>query len=459
MKDLDMFGQPKARRPSRTALAARSWPTRWWSWRLLLVALVLGWMAPSPAKSAPGPSFLLETIVVENATNVSPDIILAESLLEPGTSYTEDQLRDAIHRVVRLPFVLDADFALRKGTARDLYELVITVYEARTWFFGADLGHRTQRWSSAGLRREELTASNLTAGKRFFVGRSGELFVAIGGGSGPTQPERDAAAFSLGYNHYDLFGSGSVLSLGYGLEEASSFGSTHQASASLGIPLRTNQSFQLSTHYSWFDSSAREVAPQTFASTSLASTAAWIYNSLDDPALSTEGWRVDAEIGYLKLDREFEAFTVTDGIPTIEPQAYKADSYHLDLSAVRFWPLSQRQSVSARASAHFFKFHLRSPLESAPQPILEQRQEQWLGIAELGYQLSLFDRPDPDAWRQLRWETTVNYQSDQSAGFSTNSAIGSGKGWSASTGLVFRNSWGVYRFRFIYVDTRRTLEL
>lgn len=98
---------------------------------VLLAGADPGWSeepAQEPAR------FLIEKITVEGPKAAAVNIVRAETLLRAGESYTEDQLRQAVYRVHRLPFVLDASFSLRKGSRRGAYELLIEVEPAR-WFF------------------------------------------------------------------------------------------------------------------------------------------------------------------------------------------------------------------------------------------------------------------------------------------------------------------------------------
>jgi len=64
---------------------------------------------------------------VRKASRVSPQIVIAESLLREGAEYSEDDLRAASARLRRLPFLLSADFALEKGSERGRYLLAISV--------------------------------------------------------------------------------------------------------------------------------------------------------------------------------------------------------------------------------------------------------------------------------------------------------------------------------------------
>ena len=107
-------------------------------------ASMLACAFPAAAQEEPPPEavepsaeiarFLIETITVETDRKASVGIIESETLLKEGETYTEDDLRQAVARVHRLPFVLGADFSLRKGSERGAYELVIQTYTVR-WFF------------------------------------------------------------------------------------------------------------------------------------------------------------------------------------------------------------------------------------------------------------------------------------------------------------------------------------
>src|SRR5688572_9758135 len=109
--------------------------------RLLPVLLCLGVPVVPAAAQAPEPArFLLESIVVEGVQRDAPrEIVAGESLLKPGNEYTEQELREAVYRIKRLPFMVDADFSLRKGSERGTYELVILVKETSVLFYSAQI--------------------------------------------------------------------------------------------------------------------------------------------------------------------------------------------------------------------------------------------------------------------------------------------------------------------------------
>ncbi len=179
----------------------------------LLLALLFFWPSPSPArKGDPPPRFPIDAISIEDARWISGEILLSVSLLEERGAYTEAELRDAVYRIVRLPFILDADYALEEGDRGvAAHRLTIRVIEGRRWFFGveADATRWAEPVSLSGLDTYDYSVSaELVAGRRIPVGSTGLFTVGLGG---------EAASFALGYTHYALLGGDKVLELSYAL--------------------------------------------------------------------------------------------------------------------------------------------------------------------------------------------------------------------------------------------------
>src|SRR4051812_48182795 len=106
--------------------------------RLFLTTCAAAVIAMSAMAQTPPPRFFIERIEVRGVRRVSPDLVIAETLLRNGTEYGEEELRAAAARLKRLPFVLWADFALEKGTDRGRYVLIINVNESHPFFFLLD---------------------------------------------------------------------------------------------------------------------------------------------------------------------------------------------------------------------------------------------------------------------------------------------------------------------------------
>ncbi|MEO1088558.1 MAG: hypothetical protein AAFY88_30360, partial [Acidobacteriota bacterium] len=154
------------------------------------------------------PTFLVESIRVDGLERASAELIVAESLLEPGFEYVESELQQAVFRIQRLPFVLDATFLIERGTERGRYRLVIQVEEIKRWFFGED-GVFTQFTNSVAfdnpIADDWTFSSSPLAGIRLFAGRYNVFFAALSGGSVGAQ---------VGYTRYNLFDRRIVFNLG-----------------------------------------------------------------------------------------------------------------------------------------------------------------------------------------------------------------------------------------------------
>ena len=60
--------------------------------------------------------FFVERIDVRDAHHVSRDVVIAESRLREGETYSEQELREGNLRLNRAPYLLSADFSLEKGS-------------------------------------------------------------------------------------------------------------------------------------------------------------------------------------------------------------------------------------------------------------------------------------------------------------------------------------------------------
>ena len=182
--------------------------TRWTFLFAALLALALAAIAP-PAR-ADDPSFLIESITVAGAVRSSDRIVIAETRLREGRTYTEGELRDAMARIQRLPFVIDADFRLGKGTAVGRYVLIITIREMKPFFVTA---RSATRWSlddrfefrpgqppvKAGSDVHQFRSDELALGTRWFVGAKGVLNLAA--------QVQGNDRYTMTYSQYDLFGT------------------------------------------------------------------------------------------------------------------------------------------------------------------------------------------------------------------------------------------------------------
>jgi hypothetical protein len=460
--------------------------------RAVLWLLLAGLFGPGPlfgpgaaaAQQSPpaAASFWIEEIVVEGAVAFSPDILVAASLLKPGRSYSEAELRDAAFRVARLPLVIEAEVSLRRGSEPGRYQLVIQVEEARRWFFGLDSD--TTFWSREvsvrGLRTTRVVDSgSAIIGRRFSVGRHGVLFAALSGSDG---------LLSVGYSRHELFGRGGLLSLRLAASDCSelsgrtgkedlgdqgcqteifdagldptisswtSGGTSTRARLNLGIPMRGNHSLRLQASARSAESGIRRQAfgpsaRRFFAFERLRVrefNLSWVYNSANDPLFPTSGLIAEAGIEGFALEADLENVDVADATRSFEA---RMDSEVLGVALMgrRHWPLGQRHSVSLGGRLFLGRSDVRD-VPTADFNRLSGDATVWNGRVSAGHSRLLYLRRAPRSWRELRWTNEVELSA---AGTSPEfgQADNPFSGLRLGTGLTLRTTWGVFSFRVSY---------
>ena len=403
--------------------------------RVPLLALALLFCAGARAGAEEPPTFLIERVVVEGLERESArQIVLSESLLAEGGTYSEPQLRDAVYRVKRLPFVVDADMALRKGSERGAYELVIAVEAAKPVAFALDVD---VFYFDHPYLRDEAAYDELAAGAAFtvsarkFVGARGLLF----GSLQAFDDDLGVGTFQLGYTRYGLFGAGSYATAAL----SSAVGDRHdkgnlQASAQLGIPIAGNHALRASA--AWTSTERRFDFFGGFSESQLEawrSELEWIYDSTDDPLFATSGRRITGSGAYgssriTHRDRhggnDFE-------------QRFVNDSWLLSAQGRQYWPTTPKQSLGFGAGATHLE---RLDITGSETEVYVEAIH-----AFNVWDFAIRQRRGGD----LRLETVLRldaarYSSEFDDDYDTRDA-------QLRTSLIFRNAWGVYRLAFSYV--------
>jgi hypothetical protein len=399
--------------------------TRFLSFLLILLGVTL----PVAAQTPGPPRFLLESVVVEGVQrDAVRQIVTSESLLQPGREYTEQELREAVYRIKRLPFVLDAEFALRKGGERGSYELVITVEETRLFFFSADVGGlydgNDERFDPDDDRID--WGANATVGGRWFVGSQGLVFASAQGYDtvGP-------AFAQAGYTRYNLFGRGGFASVALSTDISDEFdGDFWQGGLSMGLPIVGNHS--LRADLGWYESEDNTFFSSRSETRTLA--LAWIYDTTDDPIFPTSGTRLVGSTSYAESEQrsEFDDFQFRD----------TTDSHGFSFGARRHWALTGRQSVSGELLSAWYHYDSDSDLSG-------DGYEQWNHLAAFTHSTDLWGFAKTERFGDFRWENSLQaYGSEGDSAFGSSSSIDA----RLTTALVFRNAWGVTRLSFAYVD-------
>jgi hypothetical protein len=405
---------------------------------LLLLLCLLGAWGATPATAAPPtplndePRFFLEKITVAGHRRpAAARIVVSTSLLVADRSYSEDDLRIAIRRIKRLPFVLDADFSLQKGSERGRYELVIRIEETRPLFANLDVvgdlaEHPVLSTRETSSRVDFSDKSVL--GVREFVGSEGLVFATVGSPNGLVQ---------AGYTRYDLFGRGSFASLALAYNPETR---TFTPSFLAGVPLTVNQS--LRTSLSWSRSRTRRDDFQD-ASSQQSGQLDWLYNTTDDPFFPTRGDEVQASLLYQRFHAETR-FTAA-GLP---PFRLDDRTWGFSLSGLHHLPLTARQSLAFGLAAAGYRSR-----QDTSQPLLggADPAEDYQAVATLTHAFDLWQGGRAHRFGDLRLETTATYSGIYTDAL-RNVLPDLRHQYQLTVGetLTFRNPWAVVRFGLRY---------
>lgn len=398
--------------------------------------------------------FRIETITVEGNEHAAASLIVAESLLRAGESYTEAALRQGVYRVRRLPFVRAARFSLRKGSERGSYELVITVEETNRVFFGAETSlAKGAEWQLGGVG---------TVGGRVFVGAHGVAFAALQGEQA-----------RVGYTHYNLFNRRIFASLEIGRTDDCCGGLTYDhvfggpdpdglpsdtdsAELTLGFPVARNQTVQLSLLADQTDGFGRslsisgqgEVLEVRFPVDARQRRAElrWVLDTSDDPVVPSRGTVVTALVGAAESRRDARFFR-----PGVQPPAEQSVRFEDELvngsvSVRHFWPLSVRQSLSLAGTLSTTRSSNENELCCFPAESRFSADATSEGsVLDLGYAASLWSEEQTRRLGDFRFEARVSPAVVARDGFEDAIFFAN-----LDAGLIFRNAWGIFRFRVFY---------
>jgi hypothetical protein len=322
--------------------------------RLILTLLLVAAAALHAEEPA---RFFVERIDVRGIRRVSRDVVVAESLLREGTSYSEQDLREGSLRVNRAPYLISADFSLEKGSERGKYVLVITVNETRPFFYVLDGIYYPPRAKYTHIDYvNNLTPddNDVAVGFRFFVGPRGAIHFGFQGTADNRPYTVDYSALAVGYTQYDLFGTRAFATLN--LKTPLGYHATASTVAPqlvLGVPLSLDQTLTLD--YDQIDIDlVRSIGDSH--QTQRVFTAKWSYNTTNHPVLPTRG--VLFTITPVAVWNTQKGGDITSVVPRrVIPFEIHDRSFGLEGSAARYWELDDRNSVSAAAGLGYAQTH------------------------------------------------------------------------------------------------------
>lgn len=461
----------------------------------LLAAGSAGAIPERPGGAESEVRFAIETLEVEGLRHAAPALIVAEARLVEGERYAERDLRAALDRIRRLPFVLAARPALRRGSVPGRYRLVIEIEEANRFFFAHDLALTAAGEALAldgGDADRTWVRSAPLVGARFFVGRYDMVFASAGSASG----------LQLGYQRHGLFGRGGVLRLsagrtdccptrvfGLGLDPA--FGAWREEdgatelAAELGVPLAGNHALHLRLEHrrsdgGFFRDALPDVDPGApasvlggpdrfarFAFDDLERSTlalAWRYVTTDDPTFPTRGLSLSAGVDAETLEADGLRVGVVAEGAAIGPEASlpptRARQLRARVTAERHWPLGGAHTASLGVRGALGRGRVENlslaggarTLAGLAAVAPEEDLTVWSASVSAGYSRDLLAHSRSLRWGELRWQSRLTWSRDGTS--LTLPGFVDLETFELETGIALRNGWGLFRVVFRLVEIR-----
>lgn len=430
--------------------------------RLSKLLSLVWWLAAIGIQGNEENSFFVESIEFKGVRYVSQSILRAELKLEEGAYYTEEELKNGQYRLDRLTFIWRSEIALRKGSKRGAYRLVITIEETRRffWHLETNLVYTSERYTEVdepGSGLLHLQTSILSLGYRWFF-RKSEL--------------RLQAPGLVSYLNYDLFGTGAVLNTGFGptpgkWDRDDSFGrSPFPVNGELAdIVLESSDllgyisfSFPLGGDH-WLHANAFSGGGEleslnlltmpdlAFENTEISfgnASINWSYNRTDHPTFTTSGLVLQAGFAHDWLDFDFAE--------SQKPKA--AQEWVRDMGYMvvrRFWELSPDQTFGIMLNGNWGNNRHKGVNARVP----EDYQSGKFGL-DLLYGRNFLDRRFLKKNRDFRFEAKVGYHYSASDLVDVFPAAEYGQ-YEAEISFTARDNFGTLRLGLRYESKDRGL--
>jgi hypothetical protein len=313
--------------------------------------------------------YRLERVVVEGS-NIDEDIIRAETRLEEEKSYTEEDFRQGVYRVRRLPFVTDAAYRIEPGVTGGGTTLVIRVLDTTPVYYGINAG------ASQVADGDTETTGDALLGGRWLLDNLGVL-------EGAVQKVKDDDGFAAGfaYRAYNIYGTGGYASLAVAQRfKAEPYYYDPTAVLTLGYPLTQKQSLTLSASRAKsrlpfdFDVEGDDDDPDvdedeaeddnhtlTDRDRFEFAELRWWYETIDDPIFTTRGVQFSAGPRWSTLERVTEVYDFEEE----EEAATKTGTSSLGFAfdGAGYKPFSRRNSAFLRFGGDYAKTDEESDLQ------------------------------------------------------------------------------------------------
>ena len=328
------------------------------------VVLALSFVAGVSAQER----FTIERVEIRNAQQISARVLAAETLLREGSEVSEDDVRAAVRRLTRLPFVFAADYTLENGSDQSRRIVAISVRENhRYWFFvdgrfaqeyepvdalDYDFPDPTADWKHAAAGARWLFGDGGVAHFGMTVLRSRHLF------------RKNYSAYELGYTRHRILGTPLFATVIVRTPVDSVEERTFTPEVVVGFPLSATQTVKLEYEDTSFRNQTVEVGGTKFrrlqAERHLA--ASWTFDTTDEPFVPMRGSFVKVEPFVWTGDRA--SFSGRPG--GFVSTADHSTETGVDLAAEQHWRVSEVSSVFAGVLAGWSTIDFRPSPSTLP---------------------------------------------------------------------------------------------
>ena len=367
---------------------------------------------------------------IEVVGNVPASIVLPQSALEEGRTYSDADLDVAVARLRRLPFVFDARYVVDGST------LLLEVNGMTSLFFDADSSSDRRRSSADNIARIGA------GGRRFFGAGIAEARV-----SKLLDQGGDVRTIDLAYSNYSLGGTRMFASASASVPftEDEERNPDPALQLTVGYPLTLRQTVTASLLSTGLE---RERNLGTFSgplrsdSESLALELRWAFDTTDDPYFTRRGTLVTAAPSWTREQSRFDsAVIVYPGPGEIFTTRREGHVAALRAQAIKFVPVFSRGALSAGIFAATEQLDFDS--RTNDDPLRRTNTDSDVVRVSLGYGHNFFDATSPIDQARNRVEFDISTSRTWTEGFIRNEKV-------AGAGYVFRKPFGNVRLRFDY---------
>lgn len=340
--------------------------------RRLFLTLVI--LVSAVSASADG-RFTIDRIEVRNAERLPAALIARETLLREGSEVSEEDVRAGVRRLVCLPFVFRADYALEAAGEPSRRVVVVTVKENRRFWFLVDgrgiLLHEPAEATDYDFVDPTAEWKHAAAGMRWLFGDGGVAHFGMTVLRTRNGYRKNYSAYELGYTRYGLagtrlFATAIVRSPVDSLEEK-----TFTPKLVVGFPIAADDTLTLQVEDTSFRDTTKNILNAEFRELHFEReySAAWTHDTRNDPYAAMRGAFLRVE-PYAWMS-DYASFSFARPPQLFTSRADHTNTIGVDVTAERHWPLTDVSSIRGLVMGGW------ASTESRQNPAGGSRQLRW----------------------------------------------------------------------------------